>query len=801
MNAYAKIIRSSRLYPVLILEELISSAARNILLKVGTLAILLVLGVSLPNGIAPQVSGLLLMLIAILLILAAIELFFRSYYYESIITNEYTDQDIFTFTVGRILRNIHHDKILKAYLYSPTGRQVTRRLGLDRNAVDAFLASHAALPTEPLHFAAGEVLTLRQLTTWLLTAYPAWQEWLLTFDLQTDDVLAVVDWVVRDIETAARRRRWWSAERLERVAPIAQDWSYGETFGLMRYSKDLTATATPEAPQATISQEVQALETVLARVHEANALLVGATAENLDSVLWRFARTLKAGATLPALQNKRLIVLHVADFLAASSDRQNLEQGLSKLLAEAAAAGNVILAIDNFPNLLQAGEALQADVVALLEPYLNSGTLQLVALSETEVFHRALEPRAGLMTRFEKIDVNEGNDERIITELEDLAEELERTNPVVITYPALRMIYTNAEQYFQTDSLTDKATDLLIEAVPWALGHGKSVIDRSVVEALTKDKTSIPVGAIDAGEKQKLLGLEAALHARVIGQATALKAVANAMRRGRTGIRNPKRPMGSFLFLGPTGVGKTETAKALAAVFFGREDALLRLDMSEYQSSDALARLIGSFGSGQPGVLANLLRQNPYGVLLLDEFEKTNREVLNLFLQILDEGFFSDMNGKRVNARNIIFIATSNAGAELLWQMVKSGRDPVAAKDELVNNLVSQGIYKPELLNRFDDVIIFHPLSETDLLQVARLQLERLATRLKKQGIMVSVTDELVATVVAQGSNAVFGARPMQRFIQDEVEQRLAEAMIKGEVGSGSYVSFDGDLTLHASKK
>jgi ATP-dependent Clp protease ATP-binding subunit ClpC len=735
------------------------------------------------------------------LILAAIELFFRSYYYESIITNEYSDQDIFTFTVGRILRDISQDKVLAAFLQSKTGRQITNRLGLDKVAVDSFLSSHTALPAEPLHFAAGEVLTLRQLAAWLLVTYPDWREWLLAFDLQEDDVLAVVDWVVRDIESAARRRRWWSAERLERVTPIAQDWSYGETFGLMRYSEDLTAKARPQAPQATVSKEVQELETVLARVHEAHALLVGSTTENLDSVLWQFARVLKAGATLPALQHKRLLVLRVSDFLAASSDRQSLEQGLAKLLNEAAAAGNVILGIDNLPNLLQAGEALEADIVALLEPYLNSGALQLVALAETEVFHRSLEPRAGLMTRFEKIAVNEGNDERIITELEDLAEKLERTNPVVITYPALKLIYANAEQYFQTDSLLDKATDLLIEAVPWALGRGKRMIDRSVVEALTKDKTSIPVGAIDAGEQRKLLGLEAALHARVIGQTTALKAVANAMRRGRTGIRNPKRPMGSFLFLGPTGVGKTETAKALAAVFFGREDALLRLDMSEYQSADALSRLIGSFESGQPGVLANLLRQNPYGVLLLDEFEKTNREVLNLFLQILDEGFFSDMNGKRVNARNIIFIATSNAGAELLWQMVKAGRDPVTAKDELVNNLVSQGIYKPELLNRFDDVIVFHPLAEADLLQVARLQLERLASRVKKQGIIIKISDELVATVVAKGSNAVFGARPMQRFIQDEVEQRLAEAMIKGEVGSGSHVSFDGDLTLQSNKK
>jgi ATP-dependent Clp protease ATP-binding subunit ClpA len=238
-------------------------------------------------------------------------------------------------------------------------------------------------------------------------------------------------------------------------------------------------------------------------------------------------------------------------------------------------------------------------------------------------------------------------------------------------------------------------------------------------------------------------------------------------------------------------VGKTETAKALAAVFFGDERKLLRLDMSEYQSSEALERLIGSFTNNRPGILANLLRENPYGVVLIDEFEKADRNVLNLFLQILDEGFFSDMMGKRVNARNVIFIATSNAGANLIWDLVAAGKDPAAAREELINHLVSNNYYKPELLNRFDDTIIFHPLGEVELTQVARLQLGRLNQRLRAQGLQLAVTDSLLQHIVTKGSNRVFGARPMLRFIQDNIEQSIAKAIIAGQVRAGAKIEFD----------
>jgi len=297
-------------------------------------------------------------------------------------------------------------------------------------------------------------------------------------------------------------------------------------------------------------------------------------------------------------------------------------------------------------------------------------------------------------------------------------------------------------------------------------------------------------------EKEKLLHLEDILHERIIGQEEAVSLISGAMRRARAGVRSPQQPIGSFLFIGPTGVGKTETSKALAEVFFGDEAAISRLDMSEYQTDDALARLIGSFEGGRTGALSKILREKPYGVLLLDEFEKTNQEVHDLFLQILDEGFFSDMKGKRVNARNIIFIATSNAGSDIIWDMVKRGEmsagggSASGVKDELVEEIIKRGKFKPELINRFDGVVLFHPLEIDHLVKIAHLMLTKLKKRLLGRGVDLVVNDALVNYVAKNGYDPVFGARPMKRIIQEKVEQAVAEKLISGELHKGSKMEF-----------
>ncbi len=394
------------------------------------------------------------------------------------------------------------------------------------------------------------------------------------------------------------------------------------------------------------------------------------------------------------------------------------------------------------------------------------------------------------MARFEKVQIEDLSENQVVMTLIEEIDRLEKIYPVKFTYQALMAIVHSAESYFSEGALSEKSKDLVAELIPWTLQQKRYLISLKEVEDYVRAKTNIPIGDITPEEKNKLLNLEANLGARVIGQEPAIKAVASAILRARAGTRNVSRPIGSLLFLGPTGVGKTETAKALAATYFGNESKLMRLDMTEYQADDAMNRLIGSFADNKPGVLTSLIRQNQFGVLLLDEFEKTNREVLNLFLQILDEGKFADMEGKPVSARNIIFIATSNAGSDQIWDLVSRGEDPVAHRDELINNLVSTGAYKPELLNRFDEVIIFHPLAPETLKKVAALMLKKLASRLEDKGITLVINDYLTNLVSTEGANKIFGARPMNRYIQEKIEQAIAGKIVTGEIKPGSKVEF-----------
>jgi ATP-dependent Clp protease ATP-binding subunit ClpA len=305
---------------------------------------------------------------------------------------------------------------------------------------------------------------------------------------------------------------------------------------------------------------------------------------------------------------------------------------------------------------------------------------------------------------------------------------------------------------------------------------------------MTETKTGVPTGEIETAEKSKLLNLEKILHQRIIGQDEAVNAISSSLRRARSGIESKNRPLGSFLFLGPTGVGKTETTKALAEVFFGDEKKIMRLDMSEYSGDNALRKLLGSFESGHVGTLTSLLRENQYGVLLLDEFEKAERPVHDLFLQILDEGIFSDMVGKKVNARSLVIIATSNAGSDIIWDFVKQNKSLAENKQQIIEQIVHQNIFRPELLNRFDGVILFHPLDETMLRQVATLMLQKLARRLEEKSLKLRIGGELVNYLVKVGSDPAFGARPINRAIQDQIEDTVARRLISGELHPGSEV-------------
>jgi len=739
-------------------------------------------------------TGLFFLVLACWLVLFMAEALFYSYYFRALdVISSGAAPAALTFEAAYALSRLDEDDITQSFFGTDIGLMVLLRLGISADSFREFLKerkSRLAANVFAVESRDGEGgVGIADIALSVFAADGEFAAFLRRFGVQGKTLRGVGLWVERSGRERRLFERWWSRESLGRVEGIGKDWAYGGAYILDRYSKGVFAKGSAVALSSKfLSEEVEELETILARRREANALLVAQTLDEAFDLILGLASLISRGRVLPALEHKRVVVLDQNKLVAITAGKARFEGELIKIFEESIAAGNIILVFDDLPAFLGSAAAFGSDVVSIMDPYLSSPALQVVALSDTERFHRFIEPNAALMSRFEKVTRRSGGEEAVLKILENEADRLEAVEKVFFTYPALETIARTADQYFPSGVMPDKAVDLLNEIVPKARQAGQVIIDRSEVLALVEQKTGIPAGEVKAAEAEKLINLEAILHKRIVGQEEAIKAISNALRRARSGLVNPGRPLGSFLFLGPTGVGKTETTKALAEAFFGSEGKIVRLDMSEYKAADAMDKLIGSFSSGRSGVLSSALRDHPYGVLLLDEFEKASREVLDLFLQVLDEGFFSDAGGKRVSARNLIIIATSNAGADLIWEFLKEGGDLLSRKDEIVDALVKSGIFKPELLNRFDGVILFHPIAGEHLRDVAKLMLERLVKRLQEKGIELVINDALVDYLMKFGSDPKFGARPMNRAIQDKVEQVIADKMIKGEIKAGMKV-------------
>lgn len=796
----SQLVKNSPLYPILILESVLSSRVRARLMEIsGGLFVILVLlaaffSFSELAVFAPKVWGLIFISLAFFFVAKMIEYYFNSsYYFDNVALNHYQPGDVFTFTVGRILLGVKDNDVLEGFLLSRIGRRVLQRCGLsDRQVVD-FLQRREEGVFYKLPLNAGEVLKLRDLVRFLFENDRAFANWLAEAGINEAELIGAVGWVVYEIEYGEYRKRWWSENNLSKIPGIAKDWGFGNTYSLDKYSWDLLYGlnySSADYEYSTRTDEISQIENILSKEREANIFIIADSASERLDVVWHLVRRIQDGVTPATLEHKRPVLFNTAVFLSHFKDKSALETELLKILTEAGRAGNIILVFDNFSGLLRGFTALGTDFVSLVYPALTSNSIQVIGLSGNDDFHHVLETNATLMTTFDRIFIRPLPEESIIHNLEQTVWQIEKKNRLFFTYPALLEIVRCANRYFTHSDSGDKAIDLLTEIIPWAKSRNYRVIGQAEVEELVRTKTGIPVGQLRPAERENLMALETNLHARVIGQEEAIISVSNALRRARAGVRNSERPIGSFLFLGPTGVGKTETSKALAEVMFGQDTKMIRLDMSEYQTPDAVDKLIGSFSTGQPGILADLIRENPYGVLLLDEFEKTNPDVLNIFLQVLDEGFFSDKSGQRVSLRNLIIIATSNAGADLIWQMVRAGTKPQDKVDELINHIVEKGIFRPELINRFDSVVVFHPLQPDELSQIARLMLGKLAKRLLTQGVSLEINDLVIKAVAELGANEIFGARPMQRFIQDNIEQQVADAIIRGEVRSGSVINF-----------
>jgi len=666
------------------------------------------------------------------------------------------------------------------------------RAGLEWKEVSEYLSSRTQVADFRLAPEIEKVFTLRDVARIILSYDQSFSGFVFTKGIRPEDLSAASEWVERNLKRKRRKERTWGRVALGQTRGIGSDLSYGVAYSLERYSTDLTRAVShgrTEFRHLYGTDAISNIETVLSRGPGANVLLVGAEGGALMDVVVDFAHDVVNGFTHHGFASAHLMLLDWKRLLAGMKTKQEFELRMQKMMNSAIRAKNIIIIVDDYPGFLLSAQGIGSDIVSILDPYASSGRVPFIATADMGRYHTLLEQNGAFRARFETIVIPEPEKSALTRTLEDATTPLERANGVLFTYPAVRAIRDGAQRYFVDAVMPDTALALMAEIAPAVASRGDQTVGYDDVMNYIQLKTQIPVGTITAEERTKLENLEQELHLHLIGQEKATQVIANALRRSRAGVRNPNRPIGTFLFLGPTGVGKTEAAKALALVFFGNESAMVRFDMSEFQSEDGLARLIGGPGVGA-GILSSQLREHPYAVLLLDEFEKTHPKVLDLFLQILDEGVFHDAGGKKVNAQNTIMIATSNAGASLVRKAMEEGIPLENAEKEIIDGVITEGKYKPELLNRFDAIVLFHPLMRDDYRKIAVLMVEKLKKRLREQNVDLEVNDVLIEALLARGVDPEFGARPMNRAVQELVEQKIAMKIINGTVHPGMTVTF-----------
>lgn len=744
-----------------------------------------------------NLNGLFFIVFVLWFIVYMLELLYFSYYFK---------ESELDFEVAKIVSKTPEDDITRGFLDSVIGHYTMQRLGLSRTVVQRFYATRR----DKVEAREYEIFVPRDQEYIDVSTYG---RTLIHFDLEFATLLKkhgidgvtfveTLGWVTRTIKRVRRKEVWWSKENLARIPSIGGNWAFGKIYLLERYGHPIYI----EDSYITLGDAwriyvdyVERLEKILVKDNGANVMLVvDETASGLE-IVSSLAKMTVAGLIHPKLERKKIYILEPDSVLEGNDTKASFEKAFKNILAQAASAGNVIIVFPHMAEFLEQAHSLSVDVGTLLADALRSSSLQIIGLTTHRGYSSTIEPHRDLVSEFSKVNVDEVDEGKVIELLENEVHRVESREDIFFTFPAMKKIVSGAERFYTDKLLSTAAFDVLYEVVAHARDDNKELITREYVTSFLKGATGIPQGPLSSGEGEKLLNLEKVLHKRVIGQDGAISAISAALRRSRAGLASPGRPIGSFLFLGPTGVGKTETAKALTEVLFGDQDDSIRLDMSEYQGSDALERLIGT--TSTPGVLAVEARKNPYAVLLLDEFEKTTEEVHNLFLQILDEGFFTNGLGEKIYLRNMVIVATSNAGSDEIFKMVsKEGKLPDDAKEMMIKFLIDQGHFKPELLNRFDDAVVFNPLGEEELRKVSKIMVGRLNKRLGEKGISIEVTPDLIEYLVEVGMDKEFGARAMNRAIQDSVERLVADAIIGGQVDKGEVVRLevgeDGDLEV-----
>lgn len=720
--------------------------------------------------------------------------YYNSFYYHglnSVLGIDSEDVSGTTYEVASVLLK-REDDVTFAFCTSQIGSEVLLRSGINQNALDTFLlGARPKISTAMMPLPEKEIFTLVSLGKYLLQQDSGFQNLIKSEGITDITFIGALNWIVGTHHQDKKLARWWSKDNLSKTKGIGREWSYGTPYLLDEYSRDIRTSAVfstiSNSNNAFAEEKLVEVEVALARAKAANVLLIGEAGVGKIDLLLEVEKRLNLGKSIGAVEDQRMIVLDTNRLFATHKDKQEFEHTILSLFTEAHNAGNIIIVIENVSHFIKEAETMGVFIPEIIDQFLASPSLHVVATDTPGAYHTILEPLGAFSRRFAEVLIDAPDLNSTTRVLQGIALKNESRYRVLFTYPALTAITTAADRYLVEGAMPDKAIELMIDIATRASQSGQSIIDTNYVYSVVSEKTGIPTGPIGESERDLLLNLESKLHERVIGQQKALDAIARTMRRARAGIQSSDKPIGSFLFLGPTGVGKTETAKALASVFFGDEKNMHRIDMSEFSGENALARLIGDGTSS--GVLSDMLHEHPYAVLLLDEFEKAAKSVHDVFLQILDEGVFTNARGEKVNARNTIIIATSNAGSELIRETVAARQELSTLSAEIISHIVKAGIYRPELINRFDSTIIFEPLTIEEQGKIAGLMLKGLYERVKEKGYELIVNRDLMDILVEKGYSPEFGVRPMQRVLQDVVEEKVAQKIISGEVVTGGTIT------------
>ena len=632
---------------------------------------------------------------------------------------------------------------------------------------------------------------------------------------------------------------------------------------LEQYGTDLTVQAAEEKLDPVIGREkeIERLMQILSRRTKNNPCLVGEPGVGKTAVLEGLAQRIARGVVPEAMKNRRIVTMDLAGMIAGSKYRGEFEERMKRLIQEVKAAGNVILFLDEVHTIIGAGGAEGAmDASNILKPSLARGELQLIGATTIVEYRKYIEKDAALERRFQPVTVEEPTREECLEILRGLRGKYEEHHHVAVQEEALEAAVSLSERYISDRFLPDKAIDVLDEACAKVSLEGFKVPENmeeleKVIEQLSRDKedairsgdmqeasllhqeqqeaqkkleqqkkrfqrknarrqvcvtaddiaavvaewTKIPVRRLAESESARLKKLEQTLHKRVVGQEEAVTAVARAVRRGRVGLKDPSRPIGSFLFLGPTGVGKTELSKALAETLFGDEQSMIRVDMSEYMEKHSVSKMIGSppgyVGHEDGGQLSEQVRRHPYSVVLFDEIEKAHPDVFNILLQVLDDGHITDSQGRKVDFRNTVIIMTSNAGAQAIIDPKRLGfvtkEDAAGDYKRMKSNVMNEVklIFRPEFLNRIDEIIVFHALSADNMKKIVSMMCKEVCARAKEQlGITLHVRDSVKKYIVETGTDQKYGARPLRRAVQNLLEDKLAEAVLDGTIKRGQAV-------------